>query len=87
MGDITFSPTAWQQYEQWQTDDKTIAKRINELIKDILRNGAANGIGKPEPLKGRKAYSRRITEEHRLVYTCDAEQSVKIIACKGHYED
>lgn len=87
MHDITFSPLAWQQYLQWQLDDKKIARRINELIKDILRNGPMHGIGKPEPLKGRKAFSRRITGEHRLVYTFEADQHIKIVACKGHYED
>ena len=48
-----------------------MVKRINELIKDIDRNGPLTGIGKPEPLKHRKACSRRITDEHRLIYNMD----------------
>lgn len=64
---IVFTPTAWEQYTEWQREDKKMVKRINELIKDIDRNGLLTGIGKPEPLKHRKACSRRITDEHRLI--------------------
>jgi len=84
---IIFSPTAWAQYIEWQKFDKSMVKRINDLIQDIQRNGFADGIGKPEPLKGRKAWSRRINQEHRLVYIGDEKQNLLIIACKGHYED
>ena len=62
-------------------------KRINELIKDIDRNGLLTGIGKPEPLKHRKACSRRITDEHRLIYYMDNIQNLIIYSCKYHYED
>ena len=51
---IIFTPTAWEQYTEWQREDKKIVKRINELIKSIDREGLAQGIGKPEPLKYRK---------------------------------
>ena len=68
---IVFTPTAWEQYTEWQREDKKMVKRINELIKDIDRNGLLTGIGKPEPLKHRKACSRRITDEHRLIYYMD----------------
>lgn len=61
---IIFSSTAWRQYTEWQVQDKRLVRRINELIKDIDRNGALKGIGKPELLKYRKACSRRITDEH-----------------------
>lgn len=64
-----------------------MVKRINELVKDIDRNGLLNGIGKPEPLKHRKAFSRRITDEHRLVYNVDSNQNLIIYSCKYHYED
>ena len=84
---IVFSPTAWAQYVEWQKIDKSIIKKINDLIQDIQRNGFMEGIGKPEPLKGRKAYSRRINSEHRLVYVGDDRQNLLIIACHGHYED
>ena len=47
-----FTPNAWEDYNFWQEDDKKTRKRINELLKDISRNGASDGIGKPEPLIG-----------------------------------
>jgi toxin YoeB len=75
------------QYLEWQLEDKKVVKRINELIKDIDRNGLLNGIGKPEPLKHRKVCSRRITDEHRLVYNMDGNHNLIIYACKYHYED
>ncbi len=83
---IVFTPTAWQQYIEWQREDKKIVKRINELIKSISRDGLLEGLGKPEALKYRKAFSRRITDEHRLVYNLDTNQNLIIYACKYHYE-
>ena len=71
---VVFTPTAWQQYTDWQKEDKKIVKRINELIKSIDRDGLLEGIGKPEPLKYRKVCSRRITDEHRLTYNFDSNQ-------------
>ena len=82
-----WSDRSWDDYLSWQTQDKKILKRINELVKDIERNGLSKGIGKPEPLKYRKAWSRRINEEHRLVYVFDDINNLMIISCKGHYED
>ena len=82
-----FSEKAWEEYLYWQINDKSTLKKINELIKDINRNGVANGIGKPESLKFRKAWSRRISHEHRLVYNVDENNNLLIISCKGHYED
>lgn len=82
-----FADEAWQDYVEWQIRDKKIAMRINELIKDINRNGLNQGIGKPEPLKHRKAWSRRITQEHRLVYNFDESKNLIILSCKGHYEN
>lgn len=78
---------AWDDYLYWQTQDKKTLKRINELIKSIERDGLLEGIGKPEPLKHRKACSRRIDEVNRLVYNIDESGFLWIIACKGHYED
>jgi toxin YoeB len=86
-GDVVFTATALRDYMEWQIDDKKIASRINALIKDIQRNGMMNGIGKPEALRGQKGYSRRIDEHHRLVYTGDTNQNLRILSCKGHYED
>ena len=82
---IIFSPDAWNEYTEWSKEDKKAFTRINDLIDDIMRNGFMNGIGKPEALKGRKAYSRRITQEHRLVYIGDENRNVLIISCKEHY--
>ncbi len=82
-----FADEAWEDYTDWQIQDKKIAMRINELIKDINRNGLNQGIGKPEPLKHRKAWSRRINQEHRLVYNLDENKNLIILSCKGHYEN
>lgn len=82
-----FADEAWEEYVEWQIKDKKIAIKINELIKDINRNGLDKGIGKPEPLRYRKAWSRRITNEHRLVYNFDENKNLIILSCKGHYEN
>ena len=76
---------AWEEYLYWQAQDKKMLKRINQLIKDIKRN-PFEGIGKPEPLKENLTgfWSRRIDEEHRIVYAVE-EEIVIIISCKGHY--
>lgn len=87
MMNIIFTPTAWEQYTEWIRTDRKIIKRINDLIKSIERDGLLTGIGKPEPLKHRKACSRRITDEHRLIYNFDSNQNLIIYACQGHYED
>ena len=75
----------WTDYLYWQSQDKKTLKRINELIKDIERNGVLNGIGKPEALKYRKGFSRRIDETNRLVYAIDENGVLWIISCRGHY--
>ncbi len=82
-----FSEEAWEEYTYWQIKDRTMLKKINDLIKDINRNGLSKGLGKPEPLKYRKAWSRRITQEHRLVYNLDENKDLITISCKGHYID
>jgi len=76
---------AWEDYLYWQQTDKAIVKRINELIKDCLRQ-PFKGIGKPEPLKEnlRGYWSRRITDEHRLVYKVQ-ENNLIIQQCRYHY--
>ena len=78
---------AWEDYLFWQSQDKKTLKKINTLVKDIERNGLINGIGKPEQLKYRKAYSRRIDDFNRLIYDIDDAGNLWIIACKGHYQD
>lgn len=82
-----WSDKAWDDYLAWKTLDKKTLKKINELIKDIERNGLSKGTGKPEPLKYRKAWSRQIDQENRLVYNIDSNGFLWIISCKGHYED
>lgn len=84
---VTFEEIALEQYMDWQLEDRKILRRINELIKDIQRNGLMKGIGKPELLKGRKECSRRIDDANRLVYIGDNKQNLVIVSCKGHYED
>lgn len=82
----SFTPSAWDDYIYWQSQDKKTLKRINNLIKESQRT-PFEGIGKPEALLGDLSgfWSRRIDEQHRLVYaTTDAE--ITIIACRYHYE-
>ncbi len=87
MNNIIWTPTAWKEYTEWQGQDRKTLKRINQLVQDIQRNGLSMGIGKPEPLKYRPAWSRRIDEVNRLVYNADDMQNLIIFSCKGHYED
>lgn len=83
--EIVFSSHAWEDYLWRQTQDRRMLKRINQLIDDIVRNGN-EGIGKPEPLRYDYAgfWSRRINEEHRLVYKI-VDDEVRIAACRYHY--
>lgn len=85
---ILFTDTGWGQYTEWQGQDKRTIKRINQLLKSIDRDGAMQGIGKPELLKHDKSgiYSRRIDEANRLVYEISDNQII-VKSCKGHYED
>ena len=81
-----WSDKAWDDYLYWQTQDKKTLKKINELVKDIERNGVSKGIGKPEGLKYRKGWSRHIDEKNRLVYDVDEYGNLLIASCRGHYE-
>ena len=83
---ITWTLVAWDDYEYWQGQDRKTLKRINNLIKDCLREPFA-GIGKPEPLKENLSglWSRRIDEVNRLVYLVD-DGNLVIIACRYHYD-
>lgn len=69
---LVFSDNAWEDYIYWQNNDRKIVQRINQIIKDVIRS-PHTGIGKPEPLKhGLSGYwSRRINDEHRIVYKID----------------
>jgi toxin YoeB len=82
---IIFAEKGWEDYLYWQSEDRKILERLNTLIKDCTRSPFA-GIGKPEPLRGNRSgwWSRRITEEHRLVYRVQ-EGSFLIAQCRFHY--
>lgn len=83
--DLVFQTNAWEDYLWWQQQDKKVLQRINELIKDTLRS-PFKGIGKPEALKGDYSgcWSRRITDEHRLVYAV-RDKRLHILQCRFHY--
>jgi toxin YoeB len=82
---VHFTREAWEQYLYWQTTDRNMLKRINQLIKDCTRDPFV-GIGKPEPLKRDLAgfWSRRIDDVHRLVYKYENDE-LYIISCRFHY--
>ena len=86
MGTL-FDDSALEQLMQWMKQDRKTADKIHTLIKDIRRNGAAKGIGKPEHLKYHDGWSRRIDHGNRLVYDTDKDGNLRILSCKGHYED
>jgi toxin YoeB len=83
---LVFSPQAWEDYQHWVQTDRKLVRRINELIKDTARS-PYEGIGKPEPLKHHLSGfgSRRITDEHRLVYAVEQNQ-ILIVQARYHYE-
>jgi len=87
MADISFASDAWNEYIEWQSQDKKTLRKINSLLKDILRS-PFEGEGKPEPLKGDKSgkWSRRINGADRLVYSF-TDGTVTVYQCKGHYDD
>jgi len=82
---LIWSDRSWDEYVDWQNQDKKILKKINSLLKDIKRD-PCDGIGKPEQLKHELAgcWSRRITDEHRLVYEI-SDYSIGVVSCKYHY--
>ena len=83
---IVFQSRGWEDYQYWLVNDRGVLKKINELIKDIECD-ANSGKGKPEPLKHELSgfWSRRITNEHRLIYQVD-DENIYIVKCRGHYE-
>jgi toxin YoeB len=83
---ITFSENAWDDYLYWQKVDKKIVKKINKLIKEIQRT-PFEGSGRPEKLRYDLAgyWSRRIDQEHRLVYQVDNNQ-ILVYSCRFHYD-
>ena len=83
---IIFSQNSWEDYISWQSVDKKMLKKINELIKDIQKT-PYTGFGKPEPLKYDLTgfWSRRIDREHRLVYQVNGDE-ILIYGCRYHYD-
>ena len=82
---LVFSENAWEEYLYWQKTDHKVVVRINALIREIARE-PFTGIGKPEPLKHALSgyWSRRITDEHRIVYRIDGE-NILIAQLRYHY--
>ena len=82
---LLFTDEAWEDYCYWQQHEKKLLKKINSLLKEIKRT-PYEGTGKPEPLKHdlQGAWSRRINQEHRLVYEVFDEQ-INVMACRFHY--
>ena len=83
---VVFTPHGWDDYTHWQTTDRNMIKRIDRLVDDARRD-PFTGIGKPEQLRHALSgtWSRRITEEHRLVYLVDDDDLV-ILQARFHYE-
>ena len=81
-----FVEESWEDYLYWQSVDKKILTRINDLLKDISRH-SFSGIGKPEPLKFKYKgfWSRRINDEHRLIYQV-SEGEILVAKCRFHYD-
>jgi toxin YoeB len=86
---LLWTPIGWRDFLYWETTDPVMARRILRLVEDVRRSSFA-GLGKPEPLRDQLAgwWSRRITEEHRLVYRFVGKgdaQRVEIAQCRYHY--
>ena len=82
---LVFTPIGWEDYRHWQSTDKAVLKRVNRLLDEALRD-PYSGIGKPEPLRHVLAgcWSRRIDDEHRLVYLVEEDDAV-VLQARYHY--
>lgn len=83
---LVFTPNSWEDYLHWRKTDRAVLKRVNTLIEATMRDPFA-GIGKPEQLKHvlAGAWSRRVTEEHRLVYKVDGDDLIVLLQGRYHY--
>ena len=83
---LVFDPAGWEDYQWWQVNDRRLLKRVNVLIDDALRD-PTDGRGRPERLKHRASdvWSRRITQEHRLVYRV-VQNDLVILQARFHYD-
>ena len=87
MGKFSFDDAGWAHYVYWQEQDRKTLRRINQLLRSIERDGALNGLGKPEKLKHQEnAYSRRIDDSNRLIYEVSGDETL-VLSCRGHYGD
>lgn len=82
---ISFTPQAWEDYQYWIEADRKMVRRLNRLIEDVIRHPFM-GLGKPEPLRHELAghWSRRLTDEHRLVYRVE-DDVLLVVQCRYHY--
>lgn len=85
MAEIKFTEKGWEDFNYWLTTDKKMVRKVNQLIKECIRT-PFEGTGKPEPLRGNLCgfWSRRINQEHRLVYRFEKE-TLEILQCRKHY--
>ena len=83
---IIFEDAGWDDYLWWQQNDRQVLRKLNQLIRAIQRD-PWDGIGKPEALKNNLSgfWSRRITEEHRIVYRMEDDDLI-VAQCRGHYD-
>jgi toxin YoeB len=86
MGKL-WTDKAWEDYLYWQKQDKKTLAKINQLIRDIMRNGN-DGVGKPEPLRGDFTgwWSRHIDDKNRFIYRL-INDNIEVAQCRGHYHD
>jgi len=85
---LDFAPEAWADCVWTVANDRAAARKINRLLDDIAANGHADGIGKPEPLQHNLSgwWSRRITQEHRMVYQVSDDDVIHVLSCRHHYK-
>ena len=87
MNELVFSSEGWQDYLYWQTQDRKTLKRINALLASIQRDEPENGLGKPEPLRHKPGWSRRINAKDRILYHLVESGDIRVTSLRGHYED
>ena len=82
---LLWTPEAWSDYVEWQNQDRKTLRRINKLLRSVLRD-PFQGVGKPEPLKANRSglWSRRIDLTNRLVYLVE-DDTITVISCRYHY--
>ena len=87
MNELVFSSEGWRDYLYWQSQDRKTVKRIHALLAAIQRDGPADGIGKPEALRSKPGWRRRINEKDRLLYQINENGDIRVTSLCGHYDD